>query len=458
MNDRRTARPFEHAFAIAALFLFSGVVYGAFAVGTEIGTRSGETLLYKAVWATICLTLWYLIALRYRSVMSIFARNILVTLFMFSYILSEIVNIGDHGDPIRLVLLLSTIAFSAWLSSVFSLDQIYKLLATTFFGIIAVHTLIAGLFGNIFDAGFAGMNNLFGTKVIFGLFGHKNQAGLVFGISLILLYIISADYRGTNNYTKLRIGAALSGFFLILAGSALAIVTVLASLSVLAWMSSLNFRNRVWLQAVTVITFCGAVATAFDPSLLLGALGRSSDFSGRTPIWDHWHESFLEQPWFGYGYTGFFVHDGPAQMLAYRLSYDGPPTNFHNSYLDIGIQTGAFGLLLMAAIIWLALWRSAVVAFNSRRMIDIFPLAMLVGLCVYACGETIIPTHNNFATVLFFTLYFKITSVYGSLERKLNRRRLFGAPLPVLPPRNRPPSLPTEDRAPGTPSDMPKVS
>ncbi|NJO53487.1 MAG: O-antigen ligase family protein [Bacteroidales bacterium] len=458
MNDRSTARPFEHAFAIVALFLFSGVVYAAFAVGSDIGTKSGETLLYKAVWATICLTLWYLIALRYRSVLPIFARNFPVTLFMFSYIISEIINSGEFGDTIRLVLLLSTIAFSAWLASVFSLEQIYKLLVTTFFSAIVAHALVVGLFGSIFEADAMERKNFLGLEIVLGLFGHKNQTGLLFGISFVLLYAISTTFRGTNNHNIIRIGAALSGLFLLLSGSALAIVMVLASLSVLVWVSSLNSKNRVWLQVATVITFCGAVATAFDPDLLFGALGRSSDLTGRTPLWDHWHESFLDQPWFGYGYTGFFVENGPARLLAYRLGFAGPPSNFHNSYLDIGIQTGAFGLLLMVAIIWLALWRGTIIALNSRRMTDVFPLAMLVGLCVYACGESNIPTHNNFATVMFFTLYFKITSLYGSLENRRNRRRPFASPAPTLPPRNRATSLAAEGRVPGTSSDMPKVS
>ncbi|KAA5598190.1 O-antigen ligase family protein [Blastochloris sulfoviridis] len=459
MNDRNYARPLEYAFAFVTLFLMSGVLYGAFGLSTESSAGIGQSGLYKMVWATLYFLVGWMIALRFRLVLPVFAFNFPVTLFALAYLLSEIVNSDEHGDLIRLLSLYFTFAFCAWLAAVFSLEKIVRLLVYVMFAVIPVHVVNLILFGTKYGSDdVIQRQTLLGFESLSGLFGHKNLAGLAFAVGVALFLTLLLDRSQRYNRKLLFAGLVLSGLCLLLTGAALAIIVVVVIFSVMIWMSSLNTRRAIWTNALGVVALCGAIAVAYDPDWALGLLGRSSDLTGRTVLWAWWSESFLEKPWIGYGYTGFFVPGGPVKILASRLSLEGGIANFHNSLLDIGIQTGVIGLSLFCLITALGLWRGAVVAIRSHHALTTFPFAVLVGLCVHAFGESDIPLHNGFSTVIFFTMFFKVSALYRNLQRKPSRHRLRTTPSPLRPPEPRPAFLSGADRGTDKSANLPMVT
>jgi O-antigen ligase len=342
---------------------------------------------------------------------------------------------------------------------VFSLEKIVRLLVYVMFAVIPVHVVNLILFGTKYGSDdVIQRQTLLGFDSLSGLFGHKNLAGLAFAVGVALFLTLLLDRSQRYSRKLLLAGLVSSGLCLLMTGAALAIIVVMVIFSVMIWVSSLNTRRAFWVNAAALVALCGALVVAYDPDWALGLLGRSSDLTGRTVLWSWWSESFLEKPWIGYGYTGFFVPGGAVKILAARLSLEGGIANFHNSLLDIGIQTGVIGLSLFCLITAQGLWRGAIVAIRSHHALTTFPVAVLVGLCVHAFGESDIPLHNGFSTVIFFTLFFKISALYRSLERRPGRFRLKAGPPLVKPLAVRPAFPGGEDRGQDKPANLPVVS
>jgi O-antigen ligase len=142
------------------------------------------------------------------------------------------------------------------------------------------------------------------------------------------------------------------------------------------------------------------------PDLLFGALGRSSDLTGRALLWQDWPQFFYDRLLTGYGYSGFFIEGGPAERLWARADYFRTP-NFHNAFLDVGIQAGLLGLLSLVLIVLIGIVRTAAAAYTTRRAFALILFALFVDLCLFGSGEGVLMTHNNFVTICLLIIYFR---------------------------------------------------
>jgi exopolysaccharide production protein ExoQ len=178
-------------------------------------------------------------------------------------------------------------------------------------------------------------------------------------------------------------------------------VTLYASLCLWALIS-----NKIYAFYVSVSTsIVMAVLLIVDSDLLFGALGRTSDLTGRTVLWEHWPGFFYDRLLTGYGYSGFFVPGGPAERLWALDDFQTP--NFHNAFLDVGIQAGLLGLLSLLLIVLIGIVRTCTEAYTSRRPFAVIFFALYLDLWLFGSGEGILITHNNFVTICAFTIYFR---------------------------------------------------
>jgi O-antigen ligase len=237
-----------------------------------------------------------------------------------------------------------------------------------------------------------------------GLFSHKQQAGIVFSISFVFYSLLILTSRASRKWKVL--GAATSLLFLLLSGSVNGILVTLVTLDASLCLWAL-IRARMYVFYIGVSTsIVTAVMVIVDSDLVLGALGRSSNLTGRTDLWQEWPQFFYDRLLTGYGYSGFFVEGGPAERLWDMAEYFHAP-NFHNSFLDVGIQTGAPGLLLMALIVLLGIAGTFMVACTSRRPAALVLFGFFLDLCLFGLGEGALMAHNNFVTICFLTIYFR---------------------------------------------------
>ena len=413
--DTTRAILLERILAFCTLTFASGVFYAGFTpiISGDIGARAGESIAYQGIWLVLYSLLALCVAMRAEMMMSIVVRNALVFLLVGVYLASEIANAGIPGAVVRIISLVLTIIFSAWFSRVFSLDDIVTMFTRVFVVVICAHIAILLIFGTPYIADPLHRSTLLGVQAHSGLFPHKNDAGLVFCIATVLF--TSKIFYSERNRWACIIGAIVSALLLLLAGATGSVVAALAGLVVIG---SLLAFNRFWGMIFCALGSIVVLPLMFvDDDTILGFFGRSENLTGRTVIWSWWPEFFSEHPWIGLGYSGFFNPGGAAVRLWDKLPDKYQAVNFHNSFLDVGIQTGILGLLLMILIVVVGLSRSGILAVGTRRKYGVIPLALLVPLVLYASIEFAIPAHNNFATIVFFIMYFKSAQLYRGQSR-----------------------------------------
>jgi exopolysaccharide production protein ExoQ len=425
-RERTSALPQERLLAFCILFFASSVVYAAFTpiVRGQIGAAAGESLAYRGIWFVLYLLLMLSIAMRFNMILSVIVRNAMVSVLMVIYLISEFANAGIDGSFVRVALLLLTVMSAAWISRIFSFDDLLTTIARVLTVVIIVHVAVLLTVGTPYVTDELNRSTLLGVSAQSGLFSHKNDAGMVCGAATIMMTFKFLSLRNKQRWVYL-FGAIVSAALLLLAGSTGAVVSTAAGLALSV--SFLTLKKAASIFACVVAALAVWLILVFDESLLFGVLGRSETLTGRTIIWSWWPEFFSEHPWIGIGYSGFQSPAGPAFRLWDKLPDKYQAVNFHNSFLDVGMQTGIFGLTLMILIVVFGLWRAGIIAFGLRHKDAIVPLSLMSPLVLFATVEFTIPAHNNFATLLFFVMYFKtaeLCRIYGhqySLLKQLQR-------------------------------------
>ena len=392
----------EMYYATALLVFASGVVYVAFLPDPAGDTfvAAGESVVYGALWAGGYFVLALLVGLHFRGVLTVFATHWPAVVLLFAYVLPE--TIEPHSWP-RLALLLATVTFCAWMASRLSLNQIIMTLHYAFPIVIVVHALSAFVHTS-YEADLAERETLLGSMAYAGLFSHKQQAAMVFSISFMFYSLLVFASRASRQWKLL--GASISLLFLLLSGSANGIVVTLITLdvSLCLWALTTNKTYLFYVCAFTSIVIATLLYVQSD--LLFGELDRSSDLTGRTTLWEQWPGVFHDRLLTGYGYSGFFGEDGPAERLWALDDYFRAP-NFHNSFLDVGVAAGAPGLVSLLLIVLLGLAGTCLAACRYRRPFVVIFFALFLAACLFGVGDGSLLVHNNFITICFLTIYFK---------------------------------------------------
>lgn len=213
-------------------------------------------------------------------------------------------------------------------------------------------------------------DNLFDGGRIQGIVGNANLLAIISLFAIItfgVLFAARARWR-----TTLAMWSLLAAYFLFRTSSATALVCAAAAAVVLVVAllmrraGSPGARTRVYVIAIGG-TVLGIAAVWLVREPLLALLGRSSDLTGRSDlIWSKVLERAGEHPLFGNGFSSPWIPTDPA--------FDGWITDHgitvfhaHNMWLDVLLQLGALGVVLMALAYVSLLWRSWFFAVDRPR-------------------------------------------------------------------------------------------
>ena len=199
---------------------------------------------------------------------------------------------------------------------------------------------------------------LFEGGRIQGIPGNANLLGLAALIGVIVFAVQLADRRISRVSGIAWISAAV--LVLLLTRSAtvlLAGVGVLVTLAVIIAARRLSGRGRAALYgSATVVSAAGvALVIAFRENAL-DIVGRSSDLTGRSVIWERVVGLIDERPVAGWGWVSYWapwvdpyddlvIIDGVRYLQA------------HNAWLDVTLQLGIIGLLAFSALVLTTLVR-----------------------------------------------------------------------------------------------------
>ncbi|MBZ4487101.1 O-antigen ligase family protein [Microbacterium sp. cx-55] len=212
-------------------------------------------------------------------------------------------------------------------------------------------------------------DNLFDGGRIQGLFGNANLLAVV---ALLGLIVFAIRFTARAPRRVLLVGwFVLAAFLFVRAGSATAYLSAAAVVVVLVTVLLMRTVNRPggrtkYYVLYSAVAVTGAAVLWFGRSVIFDALGRSSDLTGREGIWQSVLERAQQHPVIGWGFAtpwlpwdpmfdGWIVDHGETVMQA------------HNMWVDVFLQLGLIGVLIIAGIYVAFIWRAWFFAIDRPR-------------------------------------------------------------------------------------------
>ena len=213
-------------------------------------------------------------------------------------------------------------------------------------------------------------NNLFDfPERIQGIMGNANLLGPVALLAIVVFAIRLAS--GAPRRTFLWIWIGLSAFLFVRASSATAYVSaaavavVLVTVLLMRRATKPGQRTKYYI-AYAVIGVGGLLAVWLLRDTIFSALGRSSDLTGRERIWGEVLSRAAEHPWTGWGFATPWVPSDPA-FDGWIEDHGQTVMQAHNMWVDVAMQLGIIGVVLLASLFFAFVWRSWFFAVDRPR-------------------------------------------------------------------------------------------
>lgn len=261
-----------------------------------------------------------------------------------------------------------------------------------------------------------------------GIFIHKNLLGshMVIGLlAIITLLAVNEHYR----HTLLLLAVIMT---LLLAFSASRSSWVLASLLPLIyllrkapwhhWISQRGFI--VWLSLMAGLA-CAIIIFSMGDHIL-SLLGRDVTLTGRIPLWTSLWSSVTEKFFFGHGYGAYWLDWNPSLQVL-RETLEWPVTHSHNGFMEVSLDLGILGTLLLAASLIRATANALRSAAGSSDPIEQAFLYFLILILVANLTESYFLKHNNLIWVLYMILALSIEPHPRSNDRHAASQQRIGA-------------------------------
>lgn len=238
---------------------------------------------------------------------------------------------------------------------------------------------------------------------------NPNTLGILLAPTVVILL---ANILARNKSWKLDVVLAIMGVLLIRAtGSRDALLWITVSICSF-WIARRGFGAGV--IAVLVVLVVGIGFRQELVSLVLSLSERTHEFnafnpnrellSGRSEVWDYGKSLFYDRPVFGYGL-------GSSELLInmqdwITTQYNG--SHFHNSYLEMLVDTGCVGLLMFVFMVAPAVMKGFSPRGVARSVgsadwpLVALPWALVMGALAHGYFETWILAAGNQDALLFW--------------------------------------------------------
>ena len=222
-----------------------------------------------------------------------------------------------------------------------------------------------------------------------GIVGNANILAMIALLALIAGVAKIVAGRGTMVsfvvWSALAVGmlALTRSTTVLLAGAAVAAVVLLA------WFARRGTGPRRVATAIALVVGSALVAVlaVVFRGPLLALAGRSDDLTNRLDIWTAVTDLAAERPVAGWGWISYWAPwIPPFDDLAVikGVTY----LQAHNAWLDVFLQLGVIGLVVVGLFVLATLLRSWVYAMDGPRDHALVPLALVTALLVQSLAES----------------------------------------------------------------------
>jgi exopolysaccharide production protein ExoQ len=230
---------------------------------------------------------------------------------------------------------------------------------------------------------------LFEGGRIQGIVGNANILAMIALLALIAGVARVIARRGSMLGFVVWTVVALAVLALTRSTTVLVAAAAVAVVVLVAWFARRGSGVRRVSTAVGLIVGTGAVAALaiVFRAPLLALVGRSSDLTNRLDIWAAVTDLAVQRPVAGWGWISYWAPwVAPFDDLAVikGVTY----LQAHNAWLDVFLQLGILGLIVIGLLVLTTLLRSWVYAMDGPRETALLPFALLVVLLVHSLAES----------------------------------------------------------------------
>lgn len=211
--------------------------------------------------------------------------------------------------------------------------------------------------------------NIFNSGRMQGIWGNANLLGVVALLAIIVFAILYA--ARSPRRPMLIVWIVISAFFFVRAGSAttylsaVVVAVVLATILLMRTTKRPGERTRYYI-AYAVVGIGGLLAVVVWRKELFTLLGRSSDLTGRERIWASVIARAMERPFAGWGYASPWIAGDP-HFDRWIIDHGQTVMQAHNMWVDLFMQLGIVGIVLMAGVYLAYIWRAWFFAVDRPR-------------------------------------------------------------------------------------------
>jgi exopolysaccharide production protein ExoQ len=241
-----------------------------------------------------------------------------------------------------------------------------------------------------------------------GIFSGKNALGQVMAAG-VLAGLHGAQIRGGRRFRNICI-IALCTLVAFMSKSTTSILVI----AIFFWLSILG---RIYLRGgsfriLSIFLAIGCVPIVIFvmySDLIFELFGKDTTLTGRTLFWPYVIDNISKKPLLGWGFYGFWSPRNPiALQIAEAIRGDNWFTfyivNAHNGLLEFLLEIGFLGTSVFI-FLWLRNFIMAVKCMNGPAgQIGLSSVLLLTGILVIGVSETVLLSHQQIWTSLFFTM------------------------------------------------------
>jgi exopolysaccharide production protein ExoQ len=392
----------ERGFTVASLIIYSG---GFLSLIKSGGASEGEAELLAETDSTLVLIVFQLIyvvtfvllVLRWKKVFFVLKADKIIWILLGFAVASILWSIDPVITFVRCVALIGTSLFGLYLATRYSLEEQLQILALTFGVVIAlsfISILLLPQYG-IMAAAHAGAWR--------GIYNHKNVLGKMMVLSsLIFLMQTSVSKRRMLSWA----GLSLSIVLLVFAKSSAAYVSFLVLAVVFLIFKILRWQYELMIPALLVVLMSGGsllLLLTEHADKLLKLAGKDPTLTGRTDFWILVLNNIWKHPWLGYGYGSFWQDsNSDAALIRYAVGWGVP--NAHNGLLDLGLDLGVLGLVILLISLFGTIIQALVLLRKNKSSVYIWPLLFIANMVFANLTETTLMVRNDVFWVIYIAL------------------------------------------------------
>jgi exopolysaccharide production protein ExoQ len=221
-----------------------------------------------------------------------------------------------------------------------------------------------------------------------GIFSYKNALGSIMALCILVEWQREAEGAAAKILKALTI--LLAGVLLFFSDSITPAIALVATILLVTVYKFAAVRLRMPLYAIVVVTLVtclvgSGLALAYSDTVT-AIVGRSSNLTGRTEIWNLVVSFIPQRAIVGYGYSGFWLGAAPESYVINRAMKTWVMYS-HNGYLEMLLSLGVIGLSITLGILAIGVKRA--VYFSRQRLVgnQIWPLAFMCYFILHNLGE-----------------------------------------------------------------------